>query len=291
MTDSTHDVQGQIAELWIYPVKSCAGIAVQQARLSRHGLEWDRHWMVVEPNGEFLTQRSHPRMALIRPEITADSLLLHFAGQPSLQIPLLAQGAKCRARVWSDTVQAWDLGECAAPARAWLSQVLETDCQLVRFDPAQPREASEHWVGEDQAPVHFADGYPLLVLSEASLSALNERLAADGQAPVGMERFRPNIVLDGVDAHDEDRLALMHITTPEGEVQLKGVKPCTRCPIPNIDPVTAVVGTAVGDALQRYRVNPVLGGAVSFGMNAVMLRGLEHPLCVGQTVQADFRFD
>lgn len=110
MTDSLYDVQGQIAELWIYPVKSCAGIAVQQTRLSRHGLQWDRHWMVVDARGDFLTQRSHPRMALIRPEITDDSLRLHLPGQDSLQIPLLAQGEQCRARVWKDTVAAWDLG-------------------------------------------------------------------------------------------------------------------------------------------------------------------------------------
>lgn len=295
MTDSTHDVQGQIAELWIYPVKSCAGIAVQQARLSRHGLEWDRHWMVVEPNGEFLTQRSHPRMALIRPEITADSLLLHFAGQPSLQIPLLAQGEKCRARVWSDTVQAWDLGEWAAPARAWLSQVLETDCQLVRFDPAQPRQASERWVSSGQAPVHFADGYPLLVLSQSAVDELNQRLAQAGEAAVDARRFRPNIVIAGIEAHDEDRVEQLDVKELPG-LSLLPCKPCTRCPIPDIDPDTAVPGTSVGQSIGSYRQDPRVDGAITFGMNAIVLglpeaEGASVQLALGQQLAGNLRFD
>ena len=295
MTDSTHDVQGQIAELWIYPVKSCAGIAVQQARLSRHGLEWDRHWMVVEPNGEFLTQRSHPRMALIRPEITADSLLLHFAGQPSLQIPLLAQGEKCRARVWSDTVQAWDLGEWAAAARAWLSQVLGTDCQLVRFDPAQPRQASERWVSSGQAPVHFADGYPLLVLSQSAVDELNQRLAQAGEAAVDARRFRPNIVIAGIEAHDEDRVEQLDVKELPGLILLP-CKPCTRCPIPDIDPDTAVPGTSVGQSIGSYRQDPRVDGAITFGMNAIVLglpeaAGASVQLVLGQQLAGNLRFD
>ena len=295
MTDSTHDVQGQIAELWIYPVKSCAGIAVQQARLSRHGLEWDRHWMVVEPNGEFLTQRSHPRMALIRPEITADSLLLHFAGQPSLQIPLLAQGEKCRARVWSDTVQAWDLGEWAAPARAWLSQVLGTDCQLVRFDPAQPRQASDRWVKKGDAPVHFADGYPLLILSQAAVDDLNQRLARNGAAAVDARRFRPNIVISGLEAHDEDRVEQLDLLGQSG-LSLRPCKPCTRCPIPDIDPDTAIPGDAVGNEIFQYRQDPRMDGAITFGMNAVV-QGLPQEagasvlLTVGQRLGGQLCFE
>ena len=123
------DLSGTISRLFVYPVKSCAGVEVQEALLTETGLDLDRAWMVVDAQGMFLTQRSLPRMALIRPEITDEYLLLHFPGMDSLQIPLLVQGSKCRARVWKDTVDAWDLGEWAAPARSWLSRALAQDCR------------------------------------------------------------------------------------------------------------------------------------------------------------------
>ena len=295
MNNTSFDVQGQIAQLWIYPVKSCAGIAVQQAALTRHGLQWDRHWMVVDAQGEFLTQRSHPRMALIRPEITDQHLLLHFAGQPSLKVPLLAKGEKCRARVWSDTVQAWDLGEWAEPARQWLSQVLQADCRLVRFDPAQPRQAKERWVGEDDAPVHFADGYPLLVLSQSAVDELNQRLTQAGEPVVDARRFRPNILIAGVEAHDEDRVEQLDLLELPG-LSLRPCKPCTRCPIPDIDPDTAVPGTAVGQQIRGYRQDARMEGAITFGMNTVV-QGLPEGddaqvlLAVGQHLAGNLSFD
>ena len=295
MNDAAYDVQGQIAELWIYPVKSCAGISVPQAQLSLQGLQWDRHWMVVDESGDFLTQRSHPRMALIRPEITDEHLVLSFPGLASLQVPLLAQGEKCRARVWKDTVQAWDLGAWAEPARQWLNQALGTDCRLVRFDPAQPREASEHWVGEDQAPVHFADGYPLLVLSQAAVAELNERLVLAGEPVVDVRRFRPNIVIAGIESHDEDRVEQFDLLELPG-LTLRPCKPCTRCPIPDIDPDTAVPGHAVGQSIQGYRQDPRMDGAITFGMNTVV-QGLPAAadasvtLSVGQHLAGNLNFE
>lgn len=295
MTDTAYDVQGRIAELWIYPVKSCAGIAVPKAALSRHGLQWDRHWMVVDANGDFLTQRSHPRMALIRPEITDEYLLLHFPGMDSLQIPLLVQGSKCRARVWKDTVDAWNLGEWAAPARSWLSRALAQDCHLVRFDSSQPRRASERWVGDGDAPVHFADGYPLLLLSQSAVDELNQRLTQAGEAAVDARRFRPNIVIADIEAHDEDRVEQLDLPQLPG-LSLLPCKPCTRCPIPDIDPDTAVPGTAVGDSISSYRQDPRVDGAITFGMNAIVL-GLPDvadaaaELAVGQQLAGNLRFD
>ncbi|WP_120971460.1 MOSC N-terminal beta barrel domain-containing protein [Comamonas sp. lk] len=295
MTDTRYDVQGQIAQLWIYPVKSCAGIAVQQAQLSRHGLQWDRHWMVVDEQGEFLTQRTHPRMALIRPEIGSEHLRLHFPGLDALQLPLTAQGAKRRARVWKDVVDAWDLGEWAQPARQWLSAALQTDAQLVRFDAAQPRQASERWVGQDEAPTHFADGYPLLVLSQAAVDELNERLEQLAEPAVDARRFRPNIVISGLEAHDEDRVELLHLLESAG-VSLRPCKPCTRCPIPDIDPDSAVPGTAVGQVIRGYRQDPRVDDAITFGMNALVLglppgRAATVTLQLGQSVAGNLRFD
>lgn len=295
MHDAPYDVQGQIAELWVYPIKSCAGIRVQQAQLTLAGLQWDRHWMVVDGDGDFLTQRSHPRMAHIRPEITETHLVLNFPGQAGLQIPLLAQGEKCPARVWGDTVQAWDLGEWAVPARQWFSQTLGTDCRLVRFDPAQPRQAKEHWVGDDDAPVHFADGYPLLLLSQSAVDELNQRLAQAGEAAVDTRRFRPNIVIAGIESHDEDRVEQLELLDLPG-LSLRPCKPCTRCPIPDIDPDTAVPGHAVGQSIQRYRQDPRMDGAITFGMNAVVqglsqFQGNTVKLTVGQPLAGNLRFD
>ena len=155
MQTSERDVQGTIAQLWIYPVKSCAGISVPRARLSAHGLQWDRHWMVVDAAGEFLTQRSHPRMVLIQPQITDAHLILHFPGLEPLQLPLTAQGGQRKVRVWKDRVDAWDLGDSAAAAAQWLTAALGSDCALVRFDEQHPRKGSERWVGSDAAPVRL----------------------------------------------------------------------------------------------------------------------------------------
>ncbi|KEH09611.1 Fe-S protein [Delftia tsuruhatensis] len=287
MFDQERDVQGRIAQLWVYPVKSCAGIALQSSGVGATGLAWDRHWMVVDANGEFLTQRDHPRMAWIRPELEAGHLVLHFPQLPPLRIPLQATGPVRQARVWSDGVQAWDMGPEAA---RWLTQALGADCALVRFDPAAPRRASERWTGGEAAPVHFADGYPLLVLSQAAVDELNQRLQAAGQPAVDARRFRPNIVIEGLEAHDEDRVDGFDVLDARG-LRLRMAKPCTRCPIPDIDPVTAVQGTAVGDAIRAYRQDDRVDGAITFGMNAV-LEGLHDgaELAVGQSVAGDWQF-
>ena len=145
----------------------------------------------------------------------------------------------------------------------------------------------------------FSDGYPLLVLSEASLAGLNGRLQGAGHAPVSMARFRPNIVLgatpgpaaEALAAHDEDRLDELQVSTEQGVARLKPVKPCARCPIPNIDPETAASSPEVNDMLQSYRQDPRLDGALSFGMNLIRLDGEDHLLRVGQVVRAGYRFD
>ena len=161
----------------------------------------------------------------------------------------------------------------------------------MRFDPDFTRLCSKEWTGDVDAPNQFSDGYPVLVVGEASLAGLNDRLAAAGHAPVGMERFRPNIVLSGLEAHDEDRLGTLSIATGGEPVELRPVKPCPRCPIPNIDPKTAQSSPEVGDTLQGYRRDDRVGGAITFGMNAIVIRGAEQTLRVGQAVNADWAFD
>ncbi|WP_341920221.1 MOSC N-terminal beta barrel domain-containing protein [Polaromonas sp. YR568] len=287
------DVGAVIAGLWVYPVKSCAGVQVQEAILTETGLEFDRAWMVVDAQGAFLTQRELPRMALIQPQLKTHDMVLRAPGMLALHIALDQVQEPVCVTIWDDEVKAYDMGPIAAQ---WFSDFLGVKARLVRFDPEEKRASSRQWTGDVEALNQFSDGYPLLVLSEASLAGLNEKLQAAGATAVGMARFRPNIVLgdlsgdNGLAPHDEDRLELLQIATEQGVVQLKPVKPCPRCPIPNIDPVTALSSPEVGDALQTYRQDPRLKGAVSFGMNAIVLQGNDHLLRVGQSVTASYNF-
>lgn len=289
------DLSGTIARLFVHPVKSCAGVEVSEALLTPAGLELDRAFMVVDAQGRFLTQRQHARMALVRPQIGTEEPLLRLQAPGMPDLPVASpEPAPASARtgvsvsVWDDVVPAWDMGE---PAAQWFSAFLGLACRLVRFDPAHRRLSSLDWTGGIEAPNRFSDGFPLLVASQASVDGLNERLLAAGESAVGVERFRPNIVIGGVEAHDEDRIDALHIGTPEGEVRLQLVKPCVRCPIPDIDPATAESTPAVSTALRRYRQDKRLGGAISFGMNAIVLEGAGRLLRTGQPIAADLRFD
>jgi len=293
MTDSfTPDVHGHIAALMIYPVKSLAGISVMEARLLETGLEWDRHWMVVDAEGLFLTQRECSRMAWVQPRITANALELHGPGLEPLVVPLQARGPLCRVQVWDDTLDAMDMGDDAA---LWLQQTLgASGVRLVRFAPQVQRPCSTRWTGGAPSHTHFADGYPVLVTTDASMGPLNARLAAAGLAPVGISRFRPNLVLGGLDAHDEDHLTVLEVEVDaerQARPRLALVKPCARCPIPNIDPATAQSHPGVGDALMAYRQDARVNGAITFGMNAVVQAGAGSVLRVGQSVAASYNFE
>ena len=290
------DVSATLSALWVYPVKSCAGVQVSEAILTETGLEFDRAWMVVDAQGELVTQRELPRMALIRPQLKTQYMVLRAPGMLALHIALDQVQEPVRVKVWKDEVQAYDMGDIAAQ---WFSDFLGAKLRLVRFDPEEKRSSSARWTDGVEALNQFSDGYPLLVISEASLAGLNEKLQAACHAPVTIERFRPNIVLgataspaaEALSAHDEDRIDVLQITTEQGVARLKPVKPCARCPIPNIDPATAVSSPEVNDTLQTYRQDPRLGGALSFGMNLIRLDGEDHLLRVGQTVSAGYRFD
>ena len=288
--DGTPDITTVISRLFVYPIKSCAGVQVNQALLLDTGLEFDRAWMVVDAHGHFLTQRVLPRMALIQPQLKHFEMVLRAPNMLALHIQLDTVDAPCRVTVWDDTVPAYDMGSLAAQ---WFTDFLGQTARLVRFDPAHQRLSSREWTGDAQGLNQFSDGYPLLVISEASLSQFNDKLTATGSPAVGMARFRPNIVL-GAQAqwlpHDEDRLTLLQIQTHQGAAYIKPVKPCSRCPIPDIDPLTALSTHAVGDMLQTYRQDARLGGAPSFGMNAIAVSPAEHLLVVGQTVQAHYHF-
>ncbi len=284
------ELSGTIARLFVHPVKSCAGIEVQSALLTETGLDLDRAWMVVDADGCFLTQRTLPRMALIRPQFKGSEMILRAPGMLALHVAVDAVEAPATVVVWNDTVAAWDMGAVAAQ---WMTDFLGRPCRMVRFDPEHRRLSSMAWTGGIEAPNQFSDGFPVLVVASASMDELNARLAARGHAPVGVERFRPNLVLDGVHAHDEDRMDMLHIDSGAESgagVALQLVKPCGRCPIPDIDPATALSASHVGDTLRTYRPDHRLGGAITFGMNAIVRQGAGQWLRVGQRFGADMRF-
>lgn len=283
-----NDVAVRIAGLYLHPVKSCAAVALHESLLIETGLELDRTWMVVDEQGCFVTQRELPRMALVRPTLKSRELVLQAPGMLAVHLEIDAAGERCRVQVWQDEVAAYDMGSLAAQ---WFSDFLGRGLRLVRFDPAQRRLSPRRWTGDIEAENAFSDGYPLLVVSQAGLDEVNRRLAAAGHPAIGMERFRPNLVLNGLDPHGEDHIHELAFDTSDGPVRLRLVKPCPRCSVPGVDPATGVQGHAVRDVLAAYRADARLDGALTFGMNAVVIEGFERVLRVGMAGGATYRFD
>ncbi len=274
-----------LTELHLYPIKSCAGIALREAVVTPAGLMseqiYDREWMVVDTHGQFLSQREYPAMALITPRIKSDTLELRAPGMLRLEIPLgLPDPAHAQTRqvqVWDDALMAYDCDEITA---TWFSKAIGVACRLVRFHPDVVRTTSGKWTEGLKIPTLFADAYPLLLISAASLEDLNQKLVAQGRAALPMNRFRPNIVINGVAAFEEDFARAVRI----GEAVLKPVKPCPRCPIPAVDQATGIIGPDPLDILMTYRMNPHLDGGITFGMNAILQEGDGSVVRVGEEV-------
>ena len=276
-----------LTELTIYPIKSCAGISLQEATITETGLMsgllHDREWMVVDTQGQFVSQRMQPSMAVIIPHIYGDMMTLHASKMPPLEIPLTQPDPdntpSANVRVWRDTVKAYDCGDVAA---AWMSQALSAECRLVRFHPQASRIANIKWTAGIEAPNMFSDSYPFLVISQASLDDLNEKLHAAGRNTLPMNRFRPNVVIGGdAPAYVEDISELIHA----GNAILKMARPCQRCPVPSIDQATGIVGPDPLDILKSYRTNESMRGAVTFGMHAILQHGAGEILHVGQHIE------
>ena len=287
LIDRDSDATVTIESVHVHPIKSCAGTTPPEALLVETGFDLDRVWMVVDAAGEFVTQRELPRMALIRPTLKTEEMILRAPGMLALHVALDRVEARCEVRVWRDAVTAFDMGALCAQ---WFSDFLGRPLRLARFDPETRRLANRQWTGEIEAETAFQDGYPLLIVSSASLAEVNRRLALAGEAAVTMARFRPNIVLGGLDAHGEDHLDEIVFDAAEGAVRLKVVKPCARCPIPDVDPATGVPGHAVGDVLMQYRADRRLDGALTFGMNAVIVEGIDRFLRSGMQGRASYAF-
>jgi uncharacterized protein YcbX len=263
-----------IGALYIYPVKSARGIALEAACLTATGLAQDRRWMIVGDSGRGITQRELPRLALLVPTLSATALQLQAPSMPDISIALSQQGERCAVSVWDHHCDAFDEGPHIAQ---WLQEFLGRECRLVRFDPLHRRLSDHQWTGGFEAQTQFADAFALLALSRASLDELNGRL----MRPLPMNRFRPNIVLDGIDAFDEDRIDELS----DGVVRLKPVKPCTRCKITTTNQDTGCVEDDEPlRTLKSYRYDAALRG-VCFGQNLIVLAGAGARLQRGQSLQ------
>ncbi len=265
-----------VQELHIYPLKSGRGIARERVGLAPTGFIWDRHWMMVNARGQFLSQRTHPMLARIATSISEAELTLQIDDEPPLSLPLQPRGELAAVRVWQDACEGFDQGPTAA---AWASRVLGEPVRVMRMPTHPKRMANATYAGVQPVPVSFSDGFPVLVCNRASLAELNRRMPE----PIGMERFRPNLVLDGLAAFAEDRIAALRI----GPVTLKLVKPCTRCVITATDQRTGERSGNPLPVLQQFRMNHELHG-VMFGENAIPTAGVGQCIELGAECEVDY---
>ena len=250
-------------EIRIYPVKSLPGIRQSVAQVMPKGLQWDRRMMLVDDSGTFMSQRTLPKLSQFALEIQGDRIRItafdRTRGSIDLPLNVPASGSAITANVWEDEVTVLTADDSI---NEWFSTILDMPCRLVGFPEDQPRP-----VDPDYAPdceirnVSLADGYPLLIVSRESLNDLNSRL----DQPVTIERFRPNLIIRGVEPYGEDELHRFRI----GTSIFAGVKRCARCNLITIDPATAVAGQEPLKTLSSYRRQ---GSKVNFGMNVIPLQ-------------------
>lgn len=245
-----------VSQLFIYPVKSLGGIEVSESRVLPKGLEYDRRWMLIDEYNRFLTQRLLPKMALIKTTLEKDSIRTHYNGS-SLTIPYQPSGDNLVADIWDDAVEVKEVDESIS---RWFSVVLNRACKLVAFPEENSRYVDPHFSIHADDQTSLSDGYPILIIGQSSLDDLNSRL----ESPVGMERFRPNILFTGGAPYEEDAWKTFSI----GNVHLAGVKPCARCVMTTIDQQTGESGKEPLAILSSYRKT---GNKVLFGQNVIPL--------------------
>jgi uncharacterized protein len=308
-------MMSRVEQLMVYPVKSCRGISLHSCKVEDEGLEHDRQWMIVDPQGLFLTQRECPDMARIVPSLPRNStgaveLHLKLANpqgridemSPELRIDTTKESGRRPIHVWKFEGQAID---CGHQASEFLSEFLRRPVHLVRFCTDETRICNKAWTGELTGRTFFSDGYPILVLGQASVADLASRMNLTN---LEIERFRPNIILSGLPAYEEDfikTLALigdaaqiakfsqanLHGNIPiRSALTLRLVKPCPRCPIPKVDPWSGQVAPFdPASELATYRYHEVAAGAV-LGMNAMAIEGQGQAITVGQRFETIYDF-
>ena len=258
----------RLASLHVYPIKSCGGLSPADWDVDDFGLRYDRRWMVVTPEGDFITQREQPRLALVRPELSDGSLVLRAPGMTELALPLVsAARERIKVQVWGDITEGVPVSPEAAQ---WLGRFLGEPVQLVWMPQDVIRQTDPAYALGHR--VSFADGFGFLLIGEASLTELNRRL----EKPLPMNRFRPNLVVSGSEPFAEDDWRELRL----GALELTVVKPCARCATTTTDQDTAERGVEPLRTLATFRRR---NGQVMFGQNLVH-RGTGR-LAVGASVQ------
>ena len=263
-----------LSGLFIYPVKGLRGLAVNSAGVDALGLVGDRRFLVVGDTGEFLTQRTLPRMTQIATELAGGQLVLHAEGAGTISVPLRADTPPPLRTVWVWRSKDLLAEDCGREVAVWLSGVLEKSCHLVRIGQKFRRPVLERrspLPGETLIEgrvltadlFNFADGFPFLAIGEASLAHLNDRLVATGAEPVPMNRFRPNFVVSGVSPYGEDEWPRVRI----GEIVFRSGGPCARCIVTTTDQLTGERHHEPLRTLASYRRDDADPSRINFGLN------------------------
>ena len=265
-----------LSALYIYPIKSAAGIPQKTVQLTARGLQHDRRYMVVGPDGQFMTQRRFPKMAVIRAQMIDEQLAISAPGLPNLRLPVpTGEYGKIEAEVWGDRTLTLS---CGPTAQAWFTNFLGTRCQLVYMSDTSCRPTDHGKLGLDKI-VSFADAYPYLLLSEASLMGLNHRLSAKKESPVRMNRFRPNLVVRGdMPPHAEDEWNRIRI----GDAIFNVAKPCARCSVPNVNQESGIRTKEPSRTLATYRA---WDKEIWFGQNLIQEKPGSGRLKIGDEVE------
>ena len=259
-----------LSNLTCYPIKACRGFDIPESHVERMGLANDRRMMVATPEGNFLTQREHPKLALVTPTLKNDSITLSAPNFDSIQFAIQKSGTPTPVNIWkSKGVHAIDQGDESAQ---WFSDWLGVSVRLVHVDEKFKRKLNPEYAVSTEDHTGFADGYPVLIISEESLQDLNSKL----DSPLPMNRFRPNIVVRDCEPFAEDTWKRIRI----GNVEMALVKPCPRCEVTTIDKETLERNKEPLKTLASYRKQE--GGAM-FGMNVIPLN--EGNLRVGMSVE------
>lgn len=244
----------QVRELYVYPIKSLGGIAVSSAIVTDRGLEYDRRWMLVDENHNFMTQRQTPQLALLQVSLEPNGLrITRKQTNVFVTIPFHPQtNERVSVTVWNDQCAALTV---SAEADAWLSKQLGLSCRLVYMPDESHRPVDPDYARSNEI-TSFSDAYPFMMIGQSSLDDLNKRL----QRPLPMNRFRPNIVFTGGEAYEEDRMEIFTI----GDIEFFGVKPCARCVVTTINQEDATAGTEPLKTMATYRQK---NNKVYFGQN------------------------
>ncbi|KAF3984516.1 MAG: MOSC domain-containing protein [Methylococcales symbiont of Hymedesmia sp. n. MRB-2018] len=264
-----------LSDIYVYPVKSLAGIKVSKWPVTTKGLLYDRKWMLIDSNNQFLSQRQIPKMALIQTQLTHSKLILSMHSTDSISLPINATtGDSCNITIWGDTCMA---KQTSLKVNQKLSDFLNIQCQLV-YQPDDIVRPVDPNYSKKTDQINFSDGFPFLLTSEASMTALNKEMNLE----LSIERFRPNLVISQCEPYAEDSWRKISINS----IDFRLPKPCSRCAIPTIDPTTANTGKEPLRTLNRLRK---WNKQVYFGQNALhdqsgeLAIGSEvHIVCTGQ---------